>query len=192
LIAILGIAGASLGLGWLLKSMTGWFNLPVHSFEFMIPMGLNTHLPWLAQVIENSVAIVGGALMLLAYMIIKHGLRRAIVRRISLLIACMLISFSISSVKGNLTTGEILWQSAQIFTHLAMLYAVIKYFIVGRLWVLILGTFIVDLISNAAQFIGWEGSQYQIQGWILTVIAIITVLIILRQGFARKTVTEQT
>lgn len=179
---MLGVVGAWIGLDWLLGSMTGWFNLPVHTFELGVPKGLNTHLPWLAQVIEQSNAIVRGSLFLLAYIVITQTVKKPAVRRAVLITAALALSFAVSSMKGNLTTAELLWQSAQVCVTFAMLYLILKHFIAGRLWVLIFGLFTLDLLGSAATFIGWEGSPYQMQGWILVGVVLLTVLSIFRQG----------
>ncbi len=185
LIAMFGVVGAWLGTAWLKSFFTSWLNMPVHAFELGVSeslAGINSFMPWLAQLIFNSNAILAGSLMMIVLIVINQSLKKTIVRRISFVAGSIVIALAVGMVNGNNTFGEVAWQSTQIFVSIMVGYATLKYFVRGRLWVVILSLFFMDSIKVAMQFIGWENSPYNLDGWILLGVGLMVVMWIAWRG----------
>ena len=172
-ISLLGILGLVLGFTWLIANLTGWLDLPQHSFNLHLPEHLSTTFPWFG---EFTAAIKAALTLAPIVMILFLLMDVAIGKSWQRLLAIILLAVSYAGFSelnaGNPTNIELAWSVVRTFVFMSVGYLAMKHWIVGRLIVLMAAVFSLKLISSAIQFLEWEGSPYQDQGWLLILLAL--------------------
>ncbi len=176
-IAALGTVGGLFGLNWLLNGLTGWLNLPVHSWSLDIPNKINMFSPFLGELIEVlSNSIKSWPFALAIFILLSVGIKNKWLRALIIAVGTLGILNKIVNIGGNLTTAEFIWALVQGWIWVAVAYYIFSRWIQGRLGVLMLSIIIVGLVKAGAVYIGWKESPYTNDGWALIFIAILVAI----------------
>jgi len=168
----LGVMGVLFGLNWLLNGLTGWLNLPLHTWSLNIPNEINQFSPWLGEFKEVlNKSITTWPMALAVFVLLSCGIKKVWLRTLIIAVGTLGILSKFTCLKGNLTTGEFIWCILQGWIWVAVMYYIFARWVQGRLWALIAAVFIVGLVNAGSVYIGWQGSPYNIQGLVLLFLA---------------------
>ncbi len=177
LILTIGTVGAAFGMAWLLGSSQRWLDLPVHNFTFSLPPALDMRLPWFGNLYNSLVSgVFIGSLVMMCYVILTKGIRSGFVRALALLLAAVAAADLIAPVHGNPTAAELAWSIARSILVVIAGYLVLRFWIQGRLWVLIAACIVGTLIQRGATILSWGKTPYSGQGWLLIALALLPLL----------------
>ena len=174
IILILGTLGIGFGLVWFFNYLELSFNLPVHSYGLQIPSNLEMYYPWFSLFYDGLLdGLIVASLTAIAFSIIDVGIRSVILRSAVLIVLSVACARFIVPIYGNASNGELLWSMVQTSMIITTGYMVMKYWIKGRLWVLIVSWLMAGLIHNGLLFLDWGDTPYMLQGWWLLIMAAI-------------------
>ncbi len=181
-ICLIGIAA---GVGWLFGALSGWFNLPVHSFSIRIPGTLVAYLPWFGELSSEVLrAIIMGSLIMAAFILLDDGVKRGWLRWLILLAVAVVVAGGVTNPTiGNLTGSEFLWQLARAMVVISIFYLIMRNWVAGRLWALMAALLLGSLIKSGVTFLGWGISPFSSQGWTLLILAAAMSLWLLLRAF---------
>lgn len=174
---LIGACGVVVGYSWLLTTVNTWFDMPQHLFSFAVPSAVGSTYPWLMAVFKSILgAFIVGSLLVVAYIMLTTITKNEPVRWLLLaLISILLSGFKYLGI-GNPTGSELIWRSIWIFGYMAVIYAMMKFWIKGRFWLTLAAFYMVLTFDSAGQFICWKDSPYQVQGWLLAISALLPVI----------------
>ncbi len=173
-ISIIGTFGVFSGLIWLLDNITVWFGLPVHSFDIEMIHSLSSFFPWLAEFFGAfSSTVLIAPLTMLGFIMLSEGISKIWIRW--LILGLSAIAFAGVDMMGlsNPSNSVLIWGITGLFILLAAGYYIMKFWIKGRMWVLMIVIYVHLITKSLLQFAGWEGSPYQAQSLILAALTLI-------------------
>jgi hypothetical protein len=184
---VLGILGVLVGLRWLLAGLTGWLNLPVHSYTLKLPEGITHYLPWFtffAKAIGR--ALLGTTLLFVAFILLETAVRRGWLRWLILIALALAVGGIRQIIPGNPTTGEWLWSVIRVAVLISAAYLVLKHWVRERLWAAMTAWFLYTILTAGVTLLGWKYSTYPPQGWLLVGIGAVTIAYLLWRSLAKS------
>jgi len=181
--AALGVAGVILGLQWLFTGLTGWFDLPLHSWEVKLPESFARQFPFVDGLTGGiQEAMLSGSLIAIVFLLVNRWANQW--WKITLILFVCGLAGLIHE-QGNPTIGELVWRFLRTFVLAAAIYYTFKAWIGGRLRAAAIAMLLDGILSVAGELISIRGSHYAWQGWALATIAVVVPLWFIVKGSAR-------
>jgi len=177
ILLVIGTLGVCFGLLWLFETVGIKYNMPLHNYTVPIPGSMGLYQPWFGMLLDAlRNALVYSSLIMIAYVILTAGLKHYLLRALVLVLLAIAAADIIAPVPGNPTTGELIWSWGRSLVVVMLGYIVLRYFIGGRLWVMIVSWFIAAITVDSITLLKWGETPYQLQGWLLMVLALAPVV----------------
>jgi len=173
LFAALGVSGVILGIGWLLQGLTGWMNLPVHTWAAILPGQIGSRLPLVSGLTDGvQGALIGGSALFVLMAVVKGWANRNW-KIALLLVLCGLAGLvGADASQGNLTNGEMVWSFLQTLITCTAVYVAFQMWIGHRLQAAALAMLLISFIKTGGSLVALGGS-ISWQGGVLLGLAIV-------------------
>lgn len=176
IIILIGSLGLIVGVGWLLNSVTVWFNLPVHNFDLNTSGSFSVHSYTYAQFADSLKSILRASMIMIIFVLIQNSFSHNWVKWLS----AILIAVSISALRElsatNLTSGELIWVIIRGVVLTSTIYFVINQWIRNRLWILILVLYMLTISKSGLAMLSWTKTYFHVQAIMVLILTSIPIV----------------
>ncbi len=187
--AVLGLYGSIglyMGTAWLLRLAGEKLQMPEHSFALSIPGHLSSFLPWLGETAYAvKWALIGSALGSILFLVIDNIVRKWWLKLPILVVLAVTTAGLLGTQTVNPTNSELAWSSVKILGMIGAGFIALKYWIKGRVFVLMTAVFVVYMLHVSGIFNGWSDSPYRSQGIIILLLGALPLVILVIRTFIK-------